>query len=254
MSMSSAGRAENSNGCVTRPKGREIGLSGFAAQIQLYSLTGSYVMATAEQREPYESRGSSTVLGSRGGEIPPRDSTKCEELDVSISGPLLPSTTDIRADLPVGRVVQLRTMVAPITSSQVRRGRQKQLVGAVTDGAVAFAGQPFDAGAIEDVNVTAPVANHAGGLEQPRGDRHRRSPHAQHLAEKLLGQGNDVTVDGIMRLQQPARQACLQGMQGIARDRLLDLADQQIVVTHDEGTNGGALVGDGMKGGRRNAR
>src|SRR5215510_10842777 len=76
MSMSSAGRAENSNGCVTRPKGREIGLSGFAAQIQLYSLTGSYVMATAEHREPYESRGSRTVLGARGGEIPPRDSTK----------------------------------------------------------------------------------------------------------------------------------------------------------------------------------
>ena len=58
--MSSAGRAENSNGCVTRPKGRELGLSGFAAQIQLYSLTGSYVMATAEHREPYESRGSRT--------------------------------------------------------------------------------------------------------------------------------------------------------------------------------------------------
>src|SRR6516165_7246921 len=76
MSMSSAGRAENSNGCVTRPKGREIGLSGFAAQIQLCSLTGSYVMATAEHREPYESRGSRTVLGARGGEIPPRDSTK----------------------------------------------------------------------------------------------------------------------------------------------------------------------------------
>src|SRR5262249_41808227 len=75
MSMSSAGRAENSNGCVTRPKGREIGLSGFAAQIQLYSLTGSYVMATAEHREPCESRGSCTVLGARGGEIPPRDST-----------------------------------------------------------------------------------------------------------------------------------------------------------------------------------
>jgi hypothetical protein len=48
---------------------------GFAAQIQLCSLTGSYVMATAEHREPYESRGSRTVLGARGGEIPPRDST-----------------------------------------------------------------------------------------------------------------------------------------------------------------------------------
>ena len=33
-------------------------------------------MATAEHREPYESRGSRTVLGARGGEIPPRDSTK----------------------------------------------------------------------------------------------------------------------------------------------------------------------------------
>ena len=62
MSMSSAGRAGNSNGCVTKPKGRETGLSGFAAQIQLCSLTGSYVMATAEHREPYESRGSRTVV------------------------------------------------------------------------------------------------------------------------------------------------------------------------------------------------
>jgi hypothetical protein len=51
-----------SYGCVTKPKGRETGLSGFAAQIQLHSLTGSYVMATAEHREPYESRGSRTVV------------------------------------------------------------------------------------------------------------------------------------------------------------------------------------------------
>src|SRR5262249_37987668 len=78
MSMSSAGRAGNSNGCVIKPKGRETGLSGFAVQIQLCSLTGSYVMATAEHREPYESRGSRTVLGARGGAIPPRDSTKRE--------------------------------------------------------------------------------------------------------------------------------------------------------------------------------
>ena len=73
--MSSAGRAGSSSGCVTRPKGLETGLSGFAVQIRLYSLTGSYVMATAEHREPYESRGSRTVLGAREGEIPPRDST-----------------------------------------------------------------------------------------------------------------------------------------------------------------------------------
>ena len=73
--MSSAGRAASSSGCVTRPRERETGLSGFAVSIQLYSLIGSYVMATAEHREPYESRGSRTGLGARGGEIPPRNST-----------------------------------------------------------------------------------------------------------------------------------------------------------------------------------
>ena len=78
MSMSSAGRAGSTSGCVTRPKGHGIGLHGFVVQIQLCLLIGSYVMATAEHREPYELRGSRTVLGARGGEIPPRDSTKPE--------------------------------------------------------------------------------------------------------------------------------------------------------------------------------
>jgi methylmalonyl-CoA mutase cobalamin-binding subunit len=73
--MSSAGRAANSSGCVTTPKEREIGLNGFAAQIRFSSFTGSYGMATADHREPCESRGSRTVLGAPGGEIPPGDST-----------------------------------------------------------------------------------------------------------------------------------------------------------------------------------
>src|ERR1700738_5280299 len=76
--MSSAGRAVNSSGCVTKPKGRGIGLSGSAAQIRPSWLTGSYVMETAEHREPYESRGSRTVLGAPGGESPPGDSTNSE--------------------------------------------------------------------------------------------------------------------------------------------------------------------------------
>ena len=77
--MSFAGRAVSSNGCVTKPKGRELGLTGFAVQIRPSSLTGSYVMATAEHREPYESRGSRTVLGAPGGESPPGDSSKSEK-------------------------------------------------------------------------------------------------------------------------------------------------------------------------------
>ena len=60
--MSFAGRAANSSGCVAKPKGREIGSTGFAAPIQTYSLIGSYVMEMAEHREPCESRGSCTVV------------------------------------------------------------------------------------------------------------------------------------------------------------------------------------------------
>ena len=87
--MSSAGRAVSSNGCVTRPKGREIGLRSCAVQIPSSSLTGSYVMETAEQREPYESRGSRTVLGEPGGESPPGHSTFSDKIGRSIVARLL---------------------------------------------------------------------------------------------------------------------------------------------------------------------
>src|ERR1700688_1480410 len=80
--MSSAGRVANISGCVARPRAREIGLIGFAAQIQRSSLTGSYVMETAEHREPCESRGSCTDLGAPGGEIPPGDSTITTEVNL----------------------------------------------------------------------------------------------------------------------------------------------------------------------------
>src|ERR1700746_2601456 len=73
--MSSAGRAANSNGCVSKPKEHATGLIGFAAQIRRSSLIGSCAMETAEHREPCESRGSRTDLGAPGGEIPPGDST-----------------------------------------------------------------------------------------------------------------------------------------------------------------------------------
>src|ERR1700756_5027562 len=88
--MSSAGRAANSNGCVSKPKEHATGLIGFAAQIRRSSLIGSCAMETAEHREPCESRGSRTDLGAPGGEIPPGDSTKA-------SGPNRPSFVRFRA-------------------------------------------------------------------------------------------------------------------------------------------------------------
>src|ERR1700756_5360993 len=80
MPMSSGGHVASSSGCATRPKAEEIGLTGYAEPNQHSSPIGRYVMATVEHREPCDSRGSCTVLGVPGGEIPPGDSTKCEEL------------------------------------------------------------------------------------------------------------------------------------------------------------------------------
>src|SRR5215469_2213798 len=74
--MSSAGRAARSSGCVGRPRGHEIGLTGYAGSIPPSSPTGSSAMETAEHREPYEPSGSRTDLGAPGGATPPGDSTK----------------------------------------------------------------------------------------------------------------------------------------------------------------------------------
>src|SRR5262245_1107617 len=75
MPMSSGGRVASSSGCATRPKAREIGSTGHAAQTKHSLPIGHYVMAMAEHREPCDSRESCTVLGAPGSEIPPGDST-----------------------------------------------------------------------------------------------------------------------------------------------------------------------------------
>ena len=46
-------------------------------------------LPTVEHREPYESRGSRTVLGAPGGEIPPGDSFGCDAHDGSRSTAML---------------------------------------------------------------------------------------------------------------------------------------------------------------------
>ena len=56
-------------------KGRETGSTGSGERIPISSPTGRYAMATAGPWEPYESRGSRTVLGEPGGESPPGHST-----------------------------------------------------------------------------------------------------------------------------------------------------------------------------------
>src|SRR6266699_2462402 len=64
MPMSSGGRVASSSACATRPKEEEIGLTGSAVPTQRSLLIGHCVMATAEHREPCDSRGSSNNVGT----------------------------------------------------------------------------------------------------------------------------------------------------------------------------------------------
>ena len=131
--MSSAGRAANSNGCVSKPKEHATGLIGFAAQIRRSLLIGSCAMETAEHREPCESRGSRTDLGAPGGEIPPGDSTVATNFsfgpDVSFRGE---AEVDRAAEFAAsvendpGCVKTLRGIIAPEFWALRSCGEQKK--------------------------------------------------------------------------------------------------------------------------------
>src|SRR5258708_31363201 len=87
MPMSSGGHVASSSECATKPKVREIGLTGYAVPTRRSLLIGHYVMATAEHREPCDSRGSCTVLRAPSGETPPGDSSTAD---------ITPSSGDVR--------------------------------------------------------------------------------------------------------------------------------------------------------------
>jgi hypothetical protein len=68
---------------------------------------------TVEHREPCESRGSRTVLGAPGGEIPPGDSTRPTKLMVSKTSPLNTRIADIGADILFRRLGPIAEVTAP---------------------------------------------------------------------------------------------------------------------------------------------
>src|ERR1039458_5272120 len=64
------GRIGNTKSCAVIYGGRHIGLRAFPDAIRSCSLTGRWVCGVVPWREPYELRGSSTVLREPRGEIP----------------------------------------------------------------------------------------------------------------------------------------------------------------------------------------
>src|SRR5208283_4215651 len=67
-------RNGSSSACADVPGEQNNGWRGFVASDQRFFPIGRSSMSAAEHQKPCELRGSCTVLGARGGEIPPRDS------------------------------------------------------------------------------------------------------------------------------------------------------------------------------------
>src|ERR1039458_9462486 len=95
MPMSFDGLAANTSGWSIGPRARGTGSIGCAARTQYSLPTGHYATATAEHREPYESRGSRTVLGAPEGESPSGDSSA----RISIAAALMESESVINIPL-----------------------------------------------------------------------------------------------------------------------------------------------------------
>src|SRR3981189_1076106 len=76
MPMLFDGVAANTSGWSIGPSARGLGSIGWAARIQYSLPIGHYATATAEHREPCDSRGSCTVLGAPEGESPSGDSSE----------------------------------------------------------------------------------------------------------------------------------------------------------------------------------
>src|ERR1700730_8795288 len=83
-------------------------------------------MATAEHREPYESRGSRTVLGAPGGEIPPGDSTNlARRLRPRVTGGLLARIASGRRSTNSFANIRIRSTL----SAAQRTARSRSLKG-----------------------------------------------------------------------------------------------------------------------------
>jgi hypothetical protein len=110
--MSFAGHAASSSGCVIEPKERETGSADSVGRTLISSRIGYYAMATAEHREPCESRGSCTVLGAPRGEIPLGDSTRAR----------MPPTAPARCKCLCNRTESLRRseQQAPVFARAIR--------------------------------------------------------------------------------------------------------------------------------------
>ena len=106
-----------------------------------------------------------------------------------------------------------------------------------------------------DLDLPASIRSDCAGRAQiPHQEIHGRPPHTEYLRQRLLREREDVVVDVVAYVEQPACHAGFDGMQRIASRAELKLYQHRPHVNLDRVPDRRAPVESGMKSGRGNPR
>ncbi len=108
--------------------------------------------------------------------------------------------------------------------------------------AVAFSGQGYQAGAIEDRDPAPLGPDEVMAFEDLGRDRNARTAHAEHPGQKLVGERHLVGVGPIATHQEPTCEADLDRTDRIGESGLRHLVDEGLDPPHEDQPQGGTLL------------
>jgi hypothetical protein len=100
---------------------------------------------------------------------------------------------------------------------------------------------------VDNLNVTAAVPNKVCVLQCMGNVRHAVSTRTNHLCHQFLRELEPVAAPQVPNAQQPARQSCLNCMNGVTTCRLLRLYEQCLPMMDESFSQGYALVSHSAK-------
>src|ERR1700730_9580409 len=130
----------------------------------------------------------------------------------------------------------------------------EQAVDVLANDFIALAGFFSETGAIDDLNLAVMRVDQPRGMQFPDHPRNRGSLHAEHFAQELLREGNDVALRPVAGLEQPPAEPRGDVVQTIACRRLLDLPECQFTISRDHRPDPGTAAGRGLELGKRDVQ
>jgi hypothetical protein len=183
-----------------------------------------------------------------------------EELEAPVDMRARTSTTTAN---PPGRQPARKRLTQHRPIQLLRRRSQNARSGRIhreaqldfeTHGAVAFARRRREPRSVDLDLASTMRSDRSAGAQIAHQERYRRSSHTEYLRQRLLSEREDVVVDAVAKMKQPACHAGFDRMQGIAGHAELKLHQHRPGVNLDRVPDRGAPVESGVKSRCRDPR